>query len=685
MTAEAINARFLNRAHSINHATMSGQEPLHAFQVWLDEALRQIVIGNDGGWTARYVRSAADTGQLHAKSLLKSSHGAIRDRTTTVQSLVASELQGICDAVSQQATREFANAEMFGASPNKVAQSVGAVIKSIGVVRSRAMAEFMLVRAHALATLDTFRAGGVDRVGTQAERKTSSAALTRDAKKKVKKKRVNLNEVQVLTAGDNEVCEECQDISDNGPYDLEDAELLIPAHPRCRCAFVPANDARFASVHDAFDPDEPRNENGMWTTGGKPYTVVQAKKSLGGAQMSRDTEVLQNPPLREITQLLKENSGGVRSFIDKQNNLYVWPADAGTHEGVANSLKLNIQNWGDVWPGLHKGKFISTLEGGKSYPAWLRKRVHFEDSQFVSDHIVRLASGKYRLLTHTGKNLGTFGSHVAAARHEGEVEYFKAHDGFDPDEPSPVHDSRTTRAAGVMLINPTGRILFVRRSSHGDHAGEWCLPAGAIDRDESAEEAMTREVYEEVGYDEPLQDVIEVDHKVSDEGVEFTTFAASVPAFTPKLNGEHTDYCWREPDNAPLPLHPGLLSMLQRIQLHDYDPSEERDEYGQWVQGAATTLTHKTTGAQATIINEQRGYALVTEVGTPPGHRGMGGADAVMTMVEHHLDERGLRARLVVGPKESGTSAEGLRNLYAAHGFEPGRNAYLMNRAPKKR
>lgn len=41
------------------------------------------------------------------------------------------------------------------------------------------------------------------------------------------------------------------------------------------------------------------------------------------------------------------------------------------------------------------------------------------------NHIEKLPSGKYRLLSHTGKNLGTFDSHDEAAKHEGEVEYFK--------------------------------------------------------------------------------------------------------------------------------------------------------------------------------------------------------------------------------------------------------------------
>lgn len=72
----------------------------------------------------------------------------------------------------------------------------------------------------------------------------------------------------------------------------------------------------------------------------------------------------------------------------------------------------------------------------------------FKFKDFLSEHIVKLASGKYRLLSHKGKNLGTFDSHGAAAKHEGEVEYFKAHEeAGDPrissasDEPITAQDS----------------------------------------------------------------------------------------------------------------------------------------------------------------------------------------------------------------------------------------------------
>jgi hypothetical protein len=49
-----------------------------------------------------------------------------------------------------------------------------------------------------------------------------------------------------------------------------------------------------------------------------------------------------------------------------------------------------------------------------------------------TEHIVKVGD-KYRLLSHKGKNLGTFDSHSAAAKHEGEVEYFKAHESANID------------------------------------------------------------------------------------------------------------------------------------------------------------------------------------------------------------------------------------------------------------
>ena len=54
-------------------------------------------------------------------------------------------------------------------------------------------------------------------------------------------------------------------------------------------------------------------------------------------------------------------------------------------------------------------------------------------NEIISEHIVKVKGG-YRLLSHKGKNLGTFPSKSAAEKHESEVQYFKhANEDIDKD------------------------------------------------------------------------------------------------------------------------------------------------------------------------------------------------------------------------------------------------------------
>jgi len=78
-------------------------------------------------------------------------------------------------------------------------------------------------------------------------------------------------------------------------------------------------------------------------------------------------------------------------------------------------------------------KFLETLTSTlPKNPATGSHVTHFKRTQSgelstpkISNHIEKLKDGKYRLLSHEGKNLGTFDSKSAAEKHEGEVEYFK--------------------------------------------------------------------------------------------------------------------------------------------------------------------------------------------------------------------------------------------------------------------
>lgn len=51
------------------------------------------------------------------------------------------------------------------------------------------------------------------------------------------------------------------------------------------------------------------------------------------------------------------------------------------------------------------------------------------------------------------------------------------------------------------LIMQDHKILLIKRATHLTNGGKYALPGGYLDRDETAEEAVIREVKEETGYD----------------------------------------------------------------------------------------------------------------------------------------------------------------------------------------
>ena len=54
--------------------------------------------------------------------------------------------------------------------------------------------------------------------------------------------------VDIVTAGDDNVCDDCLEIEKNNPYTIEEAMGLLPVHSRCRCSYSRAS-------HDLIDPE----------------------------------------------------------------------------------------------------------------------------------------------------------------------------------------------------------------------------------------------------------------------------------------------------------------------------------------------------------------------------------------------------------------------------------------------
>jgi 8-oxo-dGTP diphosphatase len=67
-----------------------------------------------------------------------------------------------------------------------------------------------------------------------------------------------------------------------------------------------------------------------------------------------------------------------------------------------------------------------------------------------------------------------------------------------PSAPPRDPDLPVTPCVGAVVHDPDGRLLLIRRG-HAPHAGSWSLPGGRVERGETPEQAVEREVREETG------------------------------------------------------------------------------------------------------------------------------------------------------------------------------------------
>jgi hypothetical protein len=249
-----------------NPAIQGGASKTQMFQRWFDYAAGGQLLGGDGSFMRGYIEKGYDAGRSFAQGEVGFySNSLAGDRRDTIFQLAVVELQGIIEAVSQQAVRAVAYGLLHGQRPNTISRAVQSRIDAVGVPRSTSLVELLVVKAFSEGTLDVYESAGVRRVGLVPE---SLVAKTTDARKvsptgrfgtrsrtgeapgertiqRIKKQERETERalvgglVKVQTAGDNRVCKICRGIAKRGPYKINKARTLIPAHPRCRCVFVP--------------------------------------------------------------------------------------------------------------------------------------------------------------------------------------------------------------------------------------------------------------------------------------------------------------------------------------------------------------------------------------------------------------------------------------------------------------
>ena len=258
------------------------------FQRWFNQALLTIVIGSDSSWMRPYIDRAYKQGVTFANRSSNGEAATPKDaghRLDALFALAKMELEGITQATSQQATRIANLGITTNTKPMAIVRGVWAALEKTLIVRANALINLIIVKAFGDASLDVYEAKGIATVGLlpeaqpvvkrDAKAQQKAKVTTKDAPRKGPGSRVSRKgagpstrtiqriraaelrvakavgeSVNVRTAGDDDVCPVCEGIAEDGPYTINRARSLIPAHPKCRCVFVPADDARFASDDD---------------------------------------------------------------------------------------------------------------------------------------------------------------------------------------------------------------------------------------------------------------------------------------------------------------------------------------------------------------------------------------------------------------------------------------------------
>ena len=120
--------------------------------------------------------------------------------------------------------------------------------------------------------------------------------------------------------------------------------------------------------------------------------------------------------------------------------------------------------------------------------------------------------------------------------------------------------------AAIIIKNDK---YFIAQRNRNKHMGlSWEFPGGKVEKGETFEIALQREIKEEIGDTSDIVKSIPLETFVSnDEKFNFHTYLCVVKnEFIPKLNGEHNGYAWVTFENWPKPLHQGLRNTLQNKQ-----------------------------------------------------------------------------------------------------------------------
>ena len=222
----------------------TSSQKLKFFEQWmiasLTETMSDAEIMAEDKWWERYIRESWNKGNNRSKKETDKKRGKKKanelpgtarafddapvdqqsiERLQALVSRTFTDLEGINRHAASQMTTTLSDGLIKGHSPKKIAE---ALRNRIDMTKARAerIARTEIVRAQAEGQLNTLELMGVSRVGVN---------------------------VEWATAGDGRVCPICDSMGGK-VYEVKNAHGLIPAHPNCRCAFLPVVEVTSKSV-----------------------------------------------------------------------------------------------------------------------------------------------------------------------------------------------------------------------------------------------------------------------------------------------------------------------------------------------------------------------------------------------------------------------------------------------------
>lgn len=139
-------------------------------------------------------------------------HPVAIDKVKLLASRTFTDLQGVTDTMAVKMSRVLTDGLAQGQSPRVVARTLAKEV-DVGITRARTIARTETIRAHAQGQLVALEQLGVKEIGVM---------------------------VEWSSVDDDRRCPLCEAL-EGVVLKIKEANTLIPRHPNCRCAFIPAN------------------------------------------------------------------------------------------------------------------------------------------------------------------------------------------------------------------------------------------------------------------------------------------------------------------------------------------------------------------------------------------------------------------------------------------------------------